>query len=68
MTQVQLMNELGLNQSASISRWENGAAIPDPRVLERLIVVLGLDPDEVWPLWGLAYAERARAALDLAED
>lgn len=67
VTQVQLMNAIGLKQPASISRWENGASIPDPRVLERIIVALDLDPDEVWPLWGYAYAERTRAAMELGE-
>ena len=64
MTQVELMIALELRQAASVSRYETGATIPDPKVFSRMISVLGLDPEEAWPLWGLAYAERTRAALE----
>lgn len=63
LTQFELANAVGLRQTISISRWENGHTIPDPPVCEKVIHALGLDPDQVWPLWGLAYAERVREGL-----
>lgn len=66
LTQFELAVAVRLRQAVSISRYEQGRGLPDPAILERLIVALALEPEEVWPLWGLAYAERTRAALDLA--
>jgi len=68
LTQFELAIAVGLRQAVSVSRYEQGRGLPDPAILERLIVALALDAEEVWPLWGLAYAERTRAALDLAGD
>lgn len=68
VTQTELMIDLGLRQVASISRYENGRSIPDPEVFHRIVAVLGLDPDDAWTLWGLAYAERTRAALEALGD
>lgn len=68
MTQVQLMIALELQQVASISRYENGKSIPDPQVFARMIDALGLDADQAWELWGLAYAERTRAAMEALGD
>lgn len=67
VTQVELMIALGLRQVASVSRYENGHSIPDPPVFVRLIAELDLDADEAWELWGLAYAERTRRALQELE-
>lgn len=63
-TQTELMIALGMRQAASISRYENARSIPDPQVFQRIVSVLALNPDEAWTLWGLAYAERTRAALE----
>ena len=68
LTQFELAIAVGLRQAVSVSRYEQGRGLPDPAILERLIVALALDAEEVWPLWGLAYAERTRAALDFAGD
>lgn len=68
MTQFDLAVAVGLKQTVSISRWENGHSVPDPPVFERIIAVLGLDADQAWPLWGLAYAERMRAGLEALRD
>lgn len=63
MTQVELMIALELRQAASVSRYETGATIPDPKVFARMISVLGLDADQAWRAWGIAYAERTRQAV-----
>jgi transcriptional regulator with XRE-family HTH domain len=63
LTQVEMMSAVGLRQPVSVSRYENGHAIPDPPVFERIIAELDLDADKAWELWGLAYAERTRRAL-----
>ena len=64
MTQFDLAIAVGLKQTVSVSRYENARSIPDPQVFARMIEVLGLDAEEAWPAWGLAYAERTRSALD----
>ena len=68
MTQFALANAVGLKQTVSISRWENGRSIPDPEIFEKLIAALELDADQAWPLWGLAYAERVREGIRALED
>lgn len=64
MTQVDLMLALGLRQPVSVSRYETGASIPDPKVFSRMISVLGMDADQAWRAWGIAYAERTRQAVE----
>lgn len=68
MTQVDVMIAVGLRQPISVSRYERGGAIPDPPIFARMIATYGLDADQAWAAWGLAYAERARAGLEALED
>lgn len=68
MTQVDAMIAVGLRQPISVSRYERGQAIPEPPTFGRMISAYGLDPDEAWAAWGVAYAERARAGLEALED
>lgn len=64
LTQFDLAVAIGLKQTVSVSRYENGKSIPDPQVFENMIAALGMDAEKAWPLWGLAYAERVRAGLE----
>lgn len=63
LTQMEATIALGMRQPVSISRWENGGYMPEPPTFERIIALYALDADKAWELWGLAYAERVRAAL-----
>lgn len=63
LTQMEVTLAVGLRQPVTISRYETGTSFPEPPMLERLIALYDLNAEEVWPLWGLAYAERARSAL-----
>jgi transcriptional regulator with XRE-family HTH domain len=67
LTQMDVTLAVGLRQPVTVSRYETGSSFPEPPMLERLIALYDLDAEEVWPLWGLAYAERAREALRLSE-
>jgi hypothetical protein len=68
MTQVDAMIAVGLRQPISVSRYERGMAIRDPPTFSRMIAAYGLDADQAWAAWGVAYAERARAGLEALED
>ena len=63
LTQMDVTLAVGLRQPVSVSRWETGTSFPEPPMFEKLIALYGLDAEAAWPLWGLAYAERARSAL-----
>jgi transcriptional regulator with XRE-family HTH domain len=63
LTQMDVTLAVGLRQPVTVSRYETGTSFPEPPMVERLIALYDLDAEEVWPLWGLAYAERAREAL-----
>lgn len=63
MTQFDLAVAVGLKQNVSVSRYENGHSVPDPQIMERIVAVLGLNPDEAWRAWGIAYAARVRRGL-----
>jgi transcriptional regulator with XRE-family HTH domain len=65
-TQMDVTLAVGLRQPVTVSRYETGTSFPEPPMVERLIALYDLDAEEVWPLWGLAYAERAREALRLS--
>ena len=64
MTQVDAMIAVGLRQPISISRYERGTSIPDPDTFARMIETYGLDANQAWEAWGVAYAERARRGLE----
>jgi transcriptional regulator with XRE-family HTH domain len=66
LTQMDVTLAVGLRQPVTVSRYETGTSFPEPPMVERLIALYDLDAEEVWPLWGLAYAERAREALRLS--
>ena len=64
LTQMEVTLAVGLRQPVTISRYETGTSFPEPPMFEKLIALYGLDAEAAWPLWGLAYAERARRGLE----
>lgn len=67
MTQEVLASALGLS-AQSVSKWENGATMPDVQLLPELSVLFGVSIDELFSISGEMRFDRIDSLLSLKRD
>ena len=67
LTQEQLAQQLGLG-AQSVSKWENGAAMPDITLLPRLAEIFGVSIDDLFDLTAEQRLNRVENRLDTEEE
>jgi transcriptional regulator with XRE-family HTH domain len=67
LDQLELGRLVGVGQQ-TVSRWENGLAVPKPNRLPALAEVLGLDVEYVHRMAGYLPVDRSSAAAELVHE
>lgn len=67
LTQRQLGAQLGASQQ-TVSSWENGTALPEPKYLPKLAEVLGWEIHELYSLHAVAQGEVLEEAQEEAQE